>query len=309
MNSSYRGITRRNLLLGGAAAAALTACGGSTDGDPDPDATPSPESLPFNPALQQLGVRFPDGFGAPSIFAAGHQLRAPFVAFASDGFPMTFGEPEELEMTVTRDGAEIFSGMVPRRRAGIGTPYYPLVFTPDEPGTYEVASEWSDTPRPFVVNERADVPIPLIGDPLPALDTPTADDARGVDPICTRIPEPCPFHEQTLTQALGSGKATGLLIATPTFCTTDICGPVVELLMESAPDYSNLTAVHAEVYVDPVNDNAPSPQAELTEVLQSYQLAFEPSFFLADADGTIVEALHFAYDRDELRTALDTVAS
>ena len=308
MISSHRGITRRNLLLGGAAAAALAACGGS-EGDPDSDAVPSPESLPFDADLQQLGVRFGDGFAAPSIFAAGQKLRAPFVPVASDGFPVTFGEPDTLKFTVTRDGTEVHSDDAPRRRAGIGTPYYPLIFTPDTPGTYEVRSDWSNTPRPILVNERADVPIPLIGDPLPEFDTPTLDDARGVDPICTRIPEPCPFHDQTLTEALAAADVTALLVATPRYCLTDICGPVVELLTEAAPDYPKLTTVHAEVWADPVNTNAPSPQSQLADLLVEYKLDFEPSLFLADAEGTIVEALHFAFDRDELRIALDTFAS
>ena len=64
-------------------------------------------------------------------------------------------------------------------------------------------------------------------------DTPTFDDARGVDPICTRSPEPCPFHDRTLTDVVESGEPVALLISTPGFCQTAICGPVLELLMEA----------------------------------------------------------------------------
>ena len=47
----------------------------------------------------------------------------------------------------------------------------------------------------FDVAEPGSVTVPSPGDPLPPFDTPTTDDAGGVDPICTLEPEHCPFHD------------------------------------------------------------------------------------------------------------------
>ncbi len=288
-------------MVGGAASLVASACSGSEE-----DAASESTVAPFDPALQQLGVEFPDGFRAPSIFVAGDMIRAPFSPVASDGFPVQFGEPDTIGMTVTLDRVEVFSGDVPGRRAGVSSPFYPLQFVPEVPGTYEVLSDWSDTPRQILVNERAQVSIPLVGDPLPEFDTPTFEDGRGVDPICTRLPEPCPFHDQTLTESLATGNTTALLLATPQFCQTTICGPVVELMVEAAPDYPTMSVVHGEIWATPFEEpQAPAPAAPLAGIINAYQMHFEPSLYLADEQGVIVEALHFAFDRDELRTALE----
>ena len=45
-------------------------------------------------------------------------------------------------------------------------------------------------------------------------------DPRGVDPICTREPEVCPFHDITLTEALAAGKPVVYYVGTPAFCST-----------------------------------------------------------------------------------------
>ena len=75
--------------------------------------------------------------------------------------------------------------------------------------------------------------MPAVGERLIPLPTPTTTEGRGVDPICTRQPT-CPFHEQTLEEAMGSGKAVAFIISTPQFCQTAICGPVLDLLIVGA---------------------------------------------------------------------------
>ncbi len=276
----------------------LAACSSS---DSDADSASGDAEVPFDPELQQLGIRFPDGFAGPSIFVAGDKLRAPFVPIAADGFPVTFGEPATIDMTVTNASATVFDGPVAKRRAGQSTPYYVLEFTPETAGTYTVQTSWSTTPRDILVVEAEQVLLPRVGQPMPAIDTPTFADARGVDPICTRL-EPCPFHEVTLTEALTSAGPVAFLVATPGFCQTDVCGPSVELLIEAQQDFPEITVIHAEVYADP-QVNVP-PTGSLTEAITTLALDFEPSLFLVGSDGNIAEALHFAFDRDEIRGAL-----
>ena len=133
------------------------------------------------------------------------------------------------------------------------------------------------------------------------VETPTTADARGVTPICTRSPQ-CPFHDQTLTQALATGAPVALMISTPQYCQTGVCGPVLDLVIEQSAVTPGLQIVHAEVYVDPNGDGGPAANG-LTDAVSAYGLSFEPSLFVARADGTIVARLDNVFDRVELAQA------
>ena len=110
----------------------------------------------------------------------------------------------------------------------------------------------SDGPEPANADTAAMLDcmaVPQPGDPMIPVDTPTTDDARGVDPICTRDPE-CDLHGQTLTAALTGGTPVALSIATPAYCQTAICGPILDLMLQVAPDYPDIRFLHTEVYTD-----------------------------------------------------------
>ena len=292
-------IGRREVLTGGLALVALTACGGSSDAGSSAG-TGSPL------AVDRLGVRFPDGFRAPSIAVAdsGPQ-RFPFVLIAEDGFPMIDGAPETIEVELAYDGEVLSTETIAARGVGQFTPYYPLVFAPEQPGRYTATPTFGKFPVEFMVMDRSEVSLFQVGDTIPPFDTPTTSDGHGVTTICTRS-EPCEFHEITLTEALSNGKPTALLIATPEFCQTDVCGPSVEFFIEAAAARNDMNFIHAEVFADPRNPN-PEAFPELAPLLTEWQLAFEPSLFVADANGVLVEARHFAMDRDEVAEAINAV--
>ena len=47
-------------------------------------------------------------------------------------------------------------------------------------------------------------------------------------------PNPCPFHDVTLTEALAPGKPVVYMVGTPAHCQTGTCAPALEFLVESA---------------------------------------------------------------------------
>lgn len=296
MNDTYRAVTRRTFLSATASGLILAACS-SGDGD----ASPEPD-VAIDPELRLLEFRFPDGQRSPSIFATGDKLRAPLVLVESDGFPVRAEEPNTIALTVTHEGEVVFDEAVPSSRSGLSTPYYLLSFVPEKVGTYVVESDWSPTPREFLVVEPSEVTAARVGEPMPDIDTATVADPKGVNPLCSRLPEPCSFHDITLTDALASGPVA-FLISTPAFCQTDVCGPALELMIEADPDFADITIVHSEVFVDPNQSFA-----ELTEPLGALGLDFEPSLYLIGSDGIIAEALHFAFDRDEIRAGLTALS-
>jgi hypothetical protein len=166
------------------------------------------------------------------------------------------------------------------------------------PGIYALKIDGISEPQAFQVVDPSGVPQPKVGEALPPFDTPTVDDARGVEPICTRAEGVCPLHTITLTEALTLGKPVAYLISTPAHCQFGVCGPVLELLLSAHETYGDrVTMVHADVYTD---DTATTP----APAVQAYDMTWEPSLFVADATGTIVERLDITFSPDELDAAL-----
>lgn len=307
-------LDRRTLLLGATGLAGLgvllAACSDDAD-DADAPGTTDPTSPTGGEALAvpMLVPSFPDGFRGPSPLVHSVEQR---VAYAlHDGIDiMRDNAPESVSIEILLEDEPIGGGEVVRRDAGVPTPYFAVTFTPPRAGTYtSVLSQDGETSvHEFLVLEPTETTVPQPGDPLPAIDTPTTDDARGVDPICTRV-EPCPFHATNLADALAAGdRPTVLSIATPGFCQTAICGPVIDLLIDEVGTREDLHVIHAEVYVDPHNDDGvQTGQAQTTEIVDGYGLPFEPVLYVADAAGIIVRRLDAMYDGSELAEALALV--
>lgn len=294
---------RRAFLLAAASAAVAAAC---SSGDGGGGAVAAGPEIEDDFMLMQAG--FADGLRVPTTFAAGSPARAPFIFFGGDGLPAVNGIPASVDMLLTSpDGAtQTYTAL--RHDAGIPTPHYPLEFTPAVTGSYFMEVEVrGETQRiEFLVAEPGEVGLVGPGDMLRPVDTPTFDNAHGYDPICTRF-EPCPFHERNLTDVIGNGLPTALMIATPGFCRTSICGPVVELLIELNP--SEMNVVHGEVFTEPDRLDEVSDFTTLVgPIVKTYEMDFEPSLIVADSSGVVTARLDFTFDVTEMEAALATVS-
>lgn len=138
----------------------------------------------------------------------------------------------------------------------------------------------------FQVGRQAAQPIP--GEKAISVATPLANDHRGVEPYCTRTPAPCSMHAISLDDALRSGKPTVLIIGTPRFCQSRICGPVVDVVQEvSKSDLGpKLNFIHIEEYKD--DKDAPAKQI-LSPGAAAWKLEFEPVVYYIKPDSTIVD--------------------
>ena len=289
-------LSRRTFLLGSAGAAALAACGGGDDGDAAPAEPTEEEGLP-------LLRFFPDGQ------RPGEEVRLAFGVAAEDG-GVAPDAPARLRFTFVPDGGGDAVGpiAVDRHDAGVPRPYYPVRVTLPKEGVYDVRAEGGKTAFSSAVTalKSAAAPVPAAGDSLPTVASPTVDDPKGVEPICTAEPA-CPLHEVSLDAALAEGRPVALLVSTPAFCQTAICGPVLDLFVEQQETFGDRVAmIHAEVYPDPYGESATS---ETTEVVRALGLTYEPALFLVGADGAVVDRLDTIFDRDEIRTAMERLES
>jgi hypothetical protein len=298
--------TRRALLSGAAGAAALAvlgACGPGSDGADRPRG--SIELVGGDGGRQLVaGFNFQGGY-----VVAGTPQRLTFLVVGPDGAPST-DVPDRLTFALAADGRPLGEPIVATRHAeGIPIPYFPLTaaFADAGPVTATVELDGAPSEQTFVVSDATEVGLVQPGAPLPAVETPTVSDARGVRPICTRQPA-CPLHDVTLADALGEARPLALLVGTPGFCRTGLCGPVLDLLVEQVATFPEVRFLHAEVYRDPEGSGDPAAGG-LAPVVDALGLTFEPSLFVTDRDGTVRSRLDNVYDRGELVAALDAVRS
>ncbi len=299
-------ITRRALLTGAAGAAGLALLGNCGSTPDDDGATQGSISLSEGAGGRVLvaGFAYQGGYAVTGV-----PQRLTFLVAGPDGAPTT-DAPDALTFAVRGDGGPLGDPLVVARRSdGIPVPYYPLTATFPEAGTWTASVELDGEPaeQSFVLSDPADVALVQPGSVLPAVETPTVTDARGVDPICTREPT-CPLHDVTLSDALAEGRPVALLVGTPAFCQTGLCGPVLDLLLEQVAAYPDIRFLHAEVYRDAASTGDVAT-ARLAPVVDAMGLTFEPSLFLTDATGRVTARLDNVYDRPELRAALDQVTT
>jgi hypothetical protein len=316
-------ISRRRLLVAGAGGLLLAACGGGGDdegatgttvaqggdaaaGDADGDAaspTPSPEDG------EAAGEGSVEGLILARVFLsqqpAGQEVRLPLALADTEGALLS-NPPSSISVRVgPADGELGGATTIARHDRGVPRPYFPLRTTFDGVGSWRIVADAGGTLAETVVSAVPPGELPAVprpGDPMVAIPTPTPDAPQGVDPICTADP-PCPLHEDSLDQLVGGDRHIALLVSTPAFCQTAICGPVLELLLEQRAAYAaEVAMVHAEVFTD-------STATTYTDVVRAYGLPFEPALFLARADGTVVERLDYTFDASELEQSLQALVA
>jgi hypothetical protein len=209
----------------------------------------------------------------------------------------------------------------------------PVVTNPNEGrGVYEAEDVVFDTPgfwvadvtaevgglgrqtaqASFAVQERPQLPAP--GDQALKTDTLTVD-SKGVPKAAIdsragstgKIPDP-ELHEWTIAQAIEQGRPALVVFATPVFCISRFCGPVVNMVEDLAREYDDRAVfIHVEIWKEftqtsKVLNDAPqqwlqTPNGDLTE----------PWLFLIGADGTIQDRWSSMWSEQEVAAELDAL--
>jgi hypothetical protein len=136
--------------------------------------------------------------------------------------------------------------------------------------------------------------VPRIGQKAPLIHTPTPADVGGdLAKITTRIP-PDTQNKVDYADVLGKEPIV-LLFATPQFCQSRVCGPVVDVAEQVKQLYGDKAAfIHMEIY----NDNDPSKHVR--PQVQAFHLPSEPWLFAIDKQGRIENEIQGAFGVEEL---------
>lgn len=152
-----------------------------------------------------------------------------------------------------------------------------------------VAGEFTDIPRP--------------GQTAPKIHTPTAADVGGdLAKITTRIP---PDTQNRVDYAEVLGKEPILLLfATPQFCQSRVCGPVVDVAEQVKEETGDKAAfIHMEIYKD--NDPSKGTRSQV----QAFHLPTEPWLFAINREGKVSSVVEGAFGLDLMHEVVDKAIS
>jgi hypothetical protein len=233
-----------------------------------------------------LGVRAPDGTG-----------------LASPDLPMElqlhFRDPVANEDVFVLSMPARFEWMV---EGVLGIYVADVAFA--RPGVWVatlIAEDGTETvPTPFGVDPHASVPE--VGDLAISVPSRTASGVADLGSITTD-PDPDPdLYAISLDEALANGKPTVVAFATPAFCTSATCGPVVDTVKALKNSYPDVNWLHIEVYKNIDVENF--ADLELADAVAAWAFPTEPWVYVMDGDGVVVARFEGFVTPQELGAAL-----
>jgi hypothetical protein len=175
------------------------------------------------------------------------------------------------------------------------------------PGTFQVTLEGEEIGEPAPVGLVAveDPTVIQAGEDAPQSVTRTTRTNDLSDITTDPSPDPA-FYEMTVAEAVESG-ASVLVFATPAWCVSQTCGPMLNQVKALSEDYPDLNYVHVEIYE---NIHADSFQ-DLVAVpaVSEWGLPSEPWVFVTDGSGVVTAAFQGVASDDELSAAFAEVSS
>lgn len=241
------------------------------------------------------------GVGQPQRLLVGLVERETSEFLASPEVPAiaTLTAPDGAEDTA----AAAFLWTIPDVR-GI----YRIDYTFGQEGQWWVRlnpSGFGPTPKtPFMVVPEDPMPGP--GEPAPAAATRTTADHPIAQISSDDEPNPA-FYELSLDEALSNGQPTVVIFATPAFCVSQTCGPMLDQVKAASSTHPNANYVHIEIYEN--LDAATTDELRIVPAVTAWALPSEPWVFIVDATGTIAARFEGAMADDELEAALIAVGA
>ncbi len=124
------------------------------------------------------------------------------------------------------------------------------------------------------------------------------EDLRAID--TSSAPDPR-LHQVRIADAIAQHKPQMIVFATPQFCTSRMCGPVVDIVRGLLPRYRDRVAfTHQEIWQD-------FAEKKMFPTVEEWRLDTEPWIFVVDRDGIIRNKFEGLVTERELESALRQV--
>jgi len=142
---------------------------------------------------------------------------------------------------------------------------------------------------------------PMIGAPAPRSRNLVAGDVSDLRQIDSSEPPDPRLHRTRIADAIAQGKPQVIVFATPRYCASRVCGPVVDVVRTLIPIYGDRVAfIHQEIG-ESGSLQKPAPTVE------EWHLRSEPWIFVVDGQGIVRARFEGLTTRRELEAALRLV--
>jgi hypothetical protein len=164
---------------------------------------------------------------------------------------------------------------------------------------------FEEFPFRFTVRERSDEP--MIGDAAPPSEQATLGTVTAIEEIDSSYPPRTAMHDTTIASAISSGSPSVVAFATPAFCTSRTCAPVMDTVMDPLfTTYGDRAEfIHVEPYV--LRDLRSSFARNPVPAAREWQLQTEPWIFVVGRDGRVTAKFEGIVSVDEVESALKAV--
>lgn len=271
----------------------LAACAG-------PTAPATPTAIVSGPSALSIAV-------ASNDFSTG-QPRIPIVLFIGS-------QPIADAQAIAVTAFDLSSGTPVPGWTGAATPYTDYdppywVITPEltAPGYWGLGAvvtlaDGTTTQGQFTVQALADTSGPSVGEVPPAIENRTL----AVEPDLAKLTsDPAPeaaLYELTIKEALASGRPSVISFATPGYCESRLCAPVVDSVKAVYTDLgASANFIHVEIY-ETFNPLVYGPEME------QWGLPSEPWTFVLDAEGRVTQRFGGPVSPRELSAALEPLVT
>jgi hypothetical protein len=288
-------------------AAIAGGCGSSSDGGrPEPDVDPGTLEALWHQPGEDVGLVNGTGDFAPGdirfaflvVDGEGRAISRPrarvWVAGALEAkpFAQTSAALEDVGVPGTSSPA-----------AGDVTKLYVARLRLPRPGTYWVLAEpVGGRPIQAIGNVvvKARTKSPPIGSPAPRSRTPTLATEPDVTKLTTADPPDVDLLRHSVADSLAARAPFVVVFATPQFCTSRTCGPVVDVVdhVRRESQGTGVRFIHVEVYRD--ND----PAKGVNRWMREWALPSEPWVFVVGRDGRIKAKFEGSVSVRELEAAV-----
>jgi hypothetical protein len=148
---------------------------------------------------------------------------------------------------------------------------------------------------------------PAVGAPAPKTRNKTAADVRDLGELTSRTPPEPLFHRVSVAQAMEAHRPVVVAFATPAFCVSRMCGPVLDIVRSVAEQVGDVADF---VQIEPYDLNIVRTQGrlELVPEAKQWSLRSEPWVFVVGKDGKIVDKLEGLITPQELITLVQRAA-
>jgi hypothetical protein len=177
----------------------------------------------------------------------------------------------------------------------------------DRPGLWEIdfAISTEEQTTPFLVDVLAAPSTVAAGDTAPLIATPTSSDAPLTDLTTDSDPMPS-LYEVSLDEAFTNGQRSVVIFATPAYCTSASCGPLLQQTKDAAEMFDDVNFVHVEVYSG-FNEEGFQPDVDhLVPAVEAFRLPSEPWIFIIDENGVVKGRIEGVLGDGELENVINS---